>query len=93
MFAIKRLYGAERTVEMTLTDKDIETYKIIKHYMLESGFCPSIRELKTLLHKGSTQTIHSRLKHLEDYGLLIRKYDGSPVFKLAGMRYVIDETD
>lgn len=78
---------------MTLTDKDIETYKIIKEYMLESGFCPSIRELKTLLHKGSTQTIHSRLKRLEDYGLLIRKYEGSHVFKLAGMRYVIDETD
>lgn len=76
---------------MTLTDKDIETYKIIKDYMLESGFCPSIRELKTLLHKGSTQTIHSRLKHLEDYGLLIRKYDGSPVFKLAGMKYTIED--
>ena len=78
---------------MTLTDKDIETYKIIKDYMLESGFCPSIRELMILLHKGSTQTIHSRLKRLEEYGLLIRKSDGSPVFKLAGMRYVIDETD
>lgn len=76
---------------MVLTDKDIETYNVIKDYMLESGFCPSIRELKTLLHKGSTQTIHSRLKHLEDYGLLIRKYDGSPVFKLAGTKYTIEE--
>lgn len=76
---------------MALTDKDIEAYNVIKYYMLESGFCPSIRELKTLLHKGSTQTIHSRLKHLEDYGLLIRKYDGSPVFKLAGMKYTIEE--
>lgn len=78
---------------MVLKNEDIETYNVIKDYMLETGFCPSIRELKTLLHKGSTQTIHSRLKRLEDYGLLIRKYDGSPVFKLAGMRYVIDETD
>ena len=78
---------------MVLRNEDIETYNVIKYYMLESGFCPSIRELKTLLHKGSTQTIHSRLKRLEDYGLLIRKYEGSPVFKLAKMRYVIDETD
>lgn len=76
---------------MALTDKDIEAYNVIKDYMLESGFCPSIRELKTLLHKGSTQTIHSRLRRLEDYGLLIRKYDGSPVFKLAGMKYEIEE--
>lgn len=76
---------------MVLTDKDIEAYNVIKDYMLESGFCPSIRELMTLLHKGSTQTIHSRLKHLEEYGLLIRKYEGSPVFKLAGMKYEIEE--
>ena len=76
---------------MVLKNEDIETYKIIKYYMLESGFCPSIRELKTLLHKGSTQTIHSRLKHLEDYGLLIRKYEGSPVFRLAGMKYEIED--
>lgn len=76
---------------MVLKNEDIETYNVIKDYMLESGFCPSIRELKTLLHKGSTQTIHSRLKHLEEYGLLIRKYEGSPVFRLAGMKYEIED--
>lgn len=74
-----------------MRESDIETYEVIKNYMLETGFCPSIRELKTLLHKGSTQTIHTRLRHLEECGLLIRKYEGSPVFRLAGMKYEIED--
>ena len=93
MFAIKRLYGAERGVRMRITDKDKEMYEWIKDYMLKTGFCPSIREICLGIGIKSTIAVHNRIEKLIDYRLLVRKSEASPVYRLVGMRYVIDETD
>ena len=91
MFAIKRLYGAERGVRMRITDKDKEMYEWIKDYMLKTGFCPSIREICLGMGIKSTSAVHNRIEKLIDYRLLVRKSEASPVYRLAGMRYVIDD--
>ena len=87
MFAIKRLYGADNEVRMRITDKDREMYEWIKDFML----CPSIREICSGMGIKSTNTVHNRIEKLLAYGLLVRKSEASPVYRLAGMRYVIDE--
>ena len=91
MFAIKRLYGADNEVRMRITDKDREMYEWIKDFMLKTGFCPSIREICSGMGIKSTNTVHNRIEKLLAYGLLVRKSEASPVYRLAGMRYVIDE--
>ena len=93
MFAIKRLYGADSEVRMRITDKDKEMYEWIKDFMLKTGFCPSVKEICLGMGIKSTNTVHRHIDRLVCYGLLIRKTESSPVYRLAGMRYVIDETD
>ena len=93
MFAIKRLYGADNEVRMRITEKDREMYEWIKDFMLKTGFCSSIREICLGMGIKSTNTVHNRIDRLVCYGLLIRKTESSPVYRLAGMKYVMSEVD
>lgn len=53
-----------------LTDNQNEMYDLIKYYIKKEGYAPSIRELGELLELKSTQTVHSRLKILENKGII-----------------------
>ena len=76
---------------MVLSDKDIETYNFIKDYMLETGFVPSVREIGEGIKLRSNSSVFTHMKRLEDYGLLIRKCEDSPVYRLAGIKYVLED--
>lgn len=76
---------------MAISDKDIKVYEWIKDYMMRTGFCPSAREIADGVGYKSLCSVKVRMDHLEKYGLLIRKCEASPVYKLAGMKYVMEE--
>lgn len=74
-----------------ITERDLEVYRYIKDYVLQNQFYPSVREICKGMGMKSTNTVHHHLEKLQDYGLLIRKSDGSHAYRLAGMKYIMDE--
>lgn len=78
---------------MNINSKDIKVYHAIKDYMLKNGYCPSVRELCEITGLKSSCSINRHLERLEEYGLLIRKCYASPVYRLAGMKYVMEVLD
>lgn len=71
-----------------MTKKTKEIYDYIKVYMLSTGFCPSQREIMDAMGWYSLSSVNNHIKKLEDAGLLIRKTETSPIYKLAGIKYV-----
>lgn len=67
--------------------KTEKVYQWIKQYMLETGYCPSVREICEGLGFKATSTAHRYLIKLEDQGLVLRKSEGSPVFTLTSLEY------
>ena len=49
-----------------------ETLAILTKYIKDNGFAPSVRELGELLGVSSPSTVHNRLRHLMDQGLIER---------------------
>lgn len=73
-----------------ITEKDKMVYRYIRDYALEHSIMPSVREIGKGVGLSSTNTIHRHMTKLEEYGLLIRKEHNSPAYRVAGMRYVMD---
>ena len=71
-----------------MTKRTEQIYEYIRTYMLSTGFVPSHREIMDEMGLYSLSSINNHLKKLEDAGLLIRKSEASPVYKLAGFKYV-----
>lgn len=76
---------------MKVTSRDLEIYEWIKTYMLEHGYCPSTRDICDGMGIKSTSDVHGHISKLEQYGLIVRKCDYSPVYRLAGMKYVMEQ--
>lgn len=55
-----------------------ETYSFILQYVNERGFSPSYVEIAEATGISSTNTIYTRLKRLEQMGLIERPIKGSP---------------
>lgn len=53
-----------------LTKKQYKTYILIKEYIKEHGYSPSVRELCSLAGVSSTATIHVHLRALKDKGYI-----------------------
>ena len=77
---------------MKINDKDLEIYNFIKDYALKTGFTPSIRQICEGVGLSSTNTVWVRIRKMEDYGLIIFNTNRKQ-YRLAGMRYVMDEVN
>lgn len=56
-----------------LTEKDYQILRFIQEQLSQRGFPPSVREICTEVGLASTATVHSRLKKLEEHGLIVRE--------------------
>ena len=56
-----------------LSEKDYEILKFIQDQLVTRGFPPSVREICREVGLNSTATVHSRLKKLEQHGLIARE--------------------
>ena len=56
-----------------LSEKDYEILKFIQDQLVTRGFPPSVREICQEVGLNSTATVHSRLKKLEQHGLIARE--------------------
>lgn len=56
-----------------LTEKDYEILEFIQQQLATRGFPPSVREICGYTGLTSTATVHSRLKKLEEHGLISRE--------------------
>ena len=53
-----------------ITGKQMKLYDIIKNFIDENGYAPTIRELNKLTHIKSTSTTHSKLTQLKKKGYI-----------------------
>ena len=67
-----------------LTDKQIEVFNIIKDFINENGYSPTIREIGKLSSRKSPSTIHSYLMILEEKGYITYKNGKSRTIKIVG---------
>ena len=61
---------------------------IIKYYK-ENRFYPSYGEIAKGVNRTKS-TVHSHMKRLEDAGILIRKSDCSPHYRLINMKFILE---
>jgi SOS-response transcriptional repressor LexA len=69
----------------------MKIYVIIKSYIEENGYSPSIRELKNLASVKSISTIAYHLQKLEKKGFIKKKYKGSRGVTLTDKESVKNE--
>ena len=60
-----------------MTDKQMMIYEIIKEFIKENGYAPTIREIGEIAKLSSTSTVHNHLMILEKKGYITTK-DGKP---------------
>jgi repressor LexA len=53
-------------------NKQVEIYEFMKHYVLDKGYPPSVREICEAVGLKSTSTVHGHLERLERKGLIRR---------------------
>lgn len=53
-------------------NKQVEIYEFMKHYVLDKGYPPSVREICEAVGLKSTSTVHGHLERLEKKGLIRR---------------------
>lgn len=56
-----------------LSEKDYEILRFIQDQLVTRGFPPSVREICQEVGLTSTATVHSRLKKLEQHGMIVRE--------------------
>ncbi len=56
-----------------LNEKDFQILSFIEEQLDKRGFPPTVREICSEIGLSSTATIHSRLKKLEDHGLIVKE--------------------
>jgi len=57
--------------------KERRLYEVLRQYIDESGYPPSIRDIKALLQENSTSKVQDGLRSLEQKGLIVR-HPGRP---------------
>lgn len=65
-----------------LTSKQTEIFNIIKDFINENGYSPSVRELCELSNRNSPSTIHSYLTLLEVKGYITYKNGKSRTIRI-----------
>ena len=53
-----------------MTKKQEKIYNILKEFISENGYAPTVREIMKIAKLNSPATIHEHLKRLEDKGYI-----------------------
>lgn len=70
------------TVAISVTFRDVETYRAICGFQDREGYMPSMRELMPLLQVSSTSVVSERLARLESLGWIRRAPNRSRAISL-----------
>lgn len=68
---------------MFLTKKQKELYDYLGSYIDQHGFAPKLEEIGAHFHLNSLSTVHKHLTHLEQKGLIRRKWNYSRAIELV----------
>lgn len=69
---------------MYLTKKQREVYNYINNYIRRKGYAPTLEEIGIGLGLSSLATVHKHLKHLEEKGVIERKWNRGRSIELKG---------
>lgn len=70
---------------MKLTTKQTEVYNLIKKFIKEKGYSPTIRELCKILELNSSASIHRHLKILKQKGYITYEEGKSRTIKILDL--------
>ena len=70
---------------MKLTTKQTEVYNLIKKFIKEKGYSPTIRELCKILGLNSSASIHRHLKILKQKGYITYEEGKSRTIKILNL--------
>lgn len=66
-----------------MTDKQKKIYDIIKKFIEENGYSPTIREIGEIANLNSTSTVYQHLIALENKGYITTKIGKSRTIKVV----------
>lgn len=75
--------------ERKITDLEQKIIKFIIEYYTKTKFYPNYDEIADGVDRHSKSVIHTHMRKLEDMGIIIRKTEFSPQYRLANADFII----
>lgn len=83
VFAISSLRHQQLETAVFLTKKQKELYDYLGTYIQQNGYAPKLEEIGAHFKLSSLSTVHKHLTHLEQKGLIRRKWNYSRAIELV----------